>query len=231
MLLMLGSDPMVPTEITQIPSPNFGPRKGGATPDLVLIHYTGMETAQAAIARLCDPVHEVSAHYVIAEDGTTSQLVPEDMRAWHAGAGRWGTCQDINSASIGIELANPGPLKGFPPFPEPQMQALETLLAAIRTRWPIRAVLGHSDTAPGRKADPGPKFDWSRIDGGPIAPGHPSTPLAAMLTTLGYDPDADPDHRLAAFRLRFSPCHRAGPECATDRALAAGVIDRLGPAR
>lgn len=152
-------------KITQTPSPNHGPRKGVDAPDMILIHYTAMETAAAAIARLCDPGPEVSAHYLICEDGKITQMVPEDRRAWHAGVSCWDGEEDINSCSIGIELANPGPLNALPPFPERQMSALEWLIADIRTRWaiPVSRILGHEDVAPGRKFDPGPKFDWARI--------------------------------------------------------------------
>ncbi len=133
---------------------------------MVVIHYTAMQTAQAAIDRLCDPVAEVSAHYVISETGQVTALVSEDMRAWHAGAGQWGRVGDVNSHSIGIELANAGPISSFPPFPEPQMTVLERLLGDILRRRrliPPERVIGHSDMAPDRKADPGPKFDWRRL--------------------------------------------------------------------
>ena len=144
-------------------SPNHGDRRGGARPDLIVIHYTAMATAAAARDRLCDPAAEVSAHWLIDEAGEATALVPEDRRAWHAGAGAWGGASDVNSRSIGIELANPGDR----PFPEPQMAALESLLAAIRTRWgiPPARVIAHSDMAPGRKTDPGPFFDWARLRG------------------------------------------------------------------
>lgn len=148
-----------------IPSPNFGARKGNASPDMIVIHYTAMESAQAAIARLCDPEPEVSAHYVIAEDGAITRLVEEDCRAWHAGQSHWQGVNDINSCSIGIELANPGPLEELPPFPEPQMAALELLIADVQRRWsiPPERILGHEHVAPERKSDPGPKFDWARL--------------------------------------------------------------------
>ena len=115
-------------QILSRPSPNFGPRRGGARPSIVVIHYTAMASAEAALERLCDPAAEVSAHYLIAEDGRAWGLVEEAERAWHAGRGAWRRTDDVNSCSIGIELANPGPLAGFPPFPEPQMAALEGLL-------------------------------------------------------------------------------------------------------
>lgn len=148
-------------EIVDYPSPNFGARRGGARPDMVVLHYTAMETAEAALARLCDPVAEVSAHYVIAEDGRLWRLVDEAERAWHAGVSSWGAVRDVNSHSIGIELAN----TGVHPFPEPQMAALAWLLAGVIGRWEIRPerVVGHACVAPGRKVDPGARFDWRRL--------------------------------------------------------------------
>jgi len=112
------------------PSPNFGPRRGVKGPDMVVLHYTAMQTAADALERLCNPDFEVSAHYLISETGEVFQLVSEDMRAWHAGAGRWGNVDDVNSHSIGIELAN----CGFSPFSEPQMAALILLLKDIKQR-------------------------------------------------------------------------------------------------
>ncbi len=148
------------------PSPNFGERRGGVLPSMVVIHYTGMGTCEAAIERLCSVESAVSCHYLISEKGEVLQLVDEARRAWHAGVGSWGGITDVNSASIGIELANPGPLAGFPPFTEPQMAALEGVLAAVLARWNIMPenVVGHCDTAPGRKFDPGAKFDWARLE-------------------------------------------------------------------
>lgn len=152
-------------KITDRPSPNFGKRRDGAVPSLIVLHYTGMGSCEAAADRLCATQAEVSCHYLISEAGEIFRLVDEDKRAWHAGAGLWCGITDVNSHSIGIELANPGPLAWFPPFPEPQMAALEGLLAGIMQRWSMvpENVVGHSDTAPGRKFDPGPKFDWGRL--------------------------------------------------------------------
>ena len=135
--------------IEQIASPNCGPRRDGLRPSLIVVHFTAMKTAQAAIERLCDLAFEVSAHYVISNSGELTQLVPEEMRAWHAGAGRWHGQDDINSRSIGVELDN----EGTHPFSEQQMHALETLLPRIMKRWGItpEGVIGHSDLAPGRK--------------------------------------------------------------------------------
>jgi len=147
------------------PSPNFGPRRGGARPDMVVLHYTGMADAGAAIARLADLASEVSSHYVVCEDGAVLRMVAEAERAWHAGAARWGRVEDVNSHSIGIELVNPGHELGYPPFPEPQMAALEALLDDILGRWGIapERVVGHACVAPGRKRDPGEKLDWRRL--------------------------------------------------------------------
>ncbi|GMG82332.1 N-acetylmuramoyl-L-alanine amidase [Paralimibaculum aggregatum] len=151
--------------IGEHPSPNFGARRGGARPDMAVLHYTGMESAAAARDRLCDPAAEVSAHYLVAETGAVLRLVPEAARAWHAGAAAWGDVTDVNSRSIGIELVNPGTGPAAHPFPEPQMAALEALLSGVMARWaiPPERVVGHACIAPGRKIDPGPRFDWRRL--------------------------------------------------------------------
>ncbi|CDO36647.1 Negative regulator of AmpC, AmpD [Novosphingobium sp. KN65.2] len=132
---------------------------------MVVLHYTGMKSAQEALERMCDPQAEVSAHYMIDEEGIVTSLVPEEKRAWHAGRSYWRGEADVNSASIGIELVNPGHEFGYRPFPEPQMDALLPLLADIMDRHDIpRAnVVGHSDVAPARKQDPGEYFDWARL--------------------------------------------------------------------
>ena len=148
-------------QLVSRPSPNFAARRLDATPDLIVLHYTAMSGAEVALERLCDPAHEVSAHYLIAADGVTYQMVEEDQRAWHAGAGGWGACSDVNSRSIGIELDN----DGCAPFAAVQMDALEELLADVMARWAIvpERVIAHSDMAPARKSDPGRKFDWRRL--------------------------------------------------------------------
>ncbi len=147
------------------PSPNHGARRGREVPDMVVLHYTGMESADAALARLCDPAAEVSAHWLIAEDGRVWRLVDEALRAWHAGVAGWGGVEDVNSRSIGIELANPGTGSEAHPFPEPQMAALEAVLGTAMAGWdvPPERVVGHACVAPGRKIDPGPRFDWRRL--------------------------------------------------------------------
>ncbi|PZQ49841.1 MAG: N-acetylmuramoyl-L-alanine amidase [Rhodovulum sulfidophilum] len=198
-----------------------------------------MESAEAALDRLCDPAAEVSAHYVIGERGAVWALVPEEARAWHAGAGAWGAARDVNSRSIGIELVNAGALDGLPPFPEPQMAALEALLDGIMARWaiPPARVIGHSDMAPGRKGDPGPKFDWRRLarGGRAIFAGAAGLPaaapdwdrFAAHAGTMGYHaPEAGGwPAVLGAFRLRFRP-GATGPLSGADVALAAALAGR-----
>jgi len=213
------------------PSPNFGERRGGLRPSLIVLHYTAMATCAAARERLCDPSAEVSAHWLIAEDGRAEALVPEPARAWHAGAGSWGACRDVNSASIGIELANPGDR----PFPEPQMAALEHLLAGVMARWtiPPAGLIAHSDMAPGRKSDPGPRFDWRRLalaglsvwpEAGDVGAVDEAA-FHASLTRFGYPADVPPAALLDAFRLRFRPWAR-GPLDAADCAMAADLARR-----
>ncbi|WP_435259715.1 N-acetylmuramoyl-L-alanine amidase [Thioclava sp. FR2] len=208
-----------------LPSPNFGERRGGVRPSIIVLHYTGMDSCAAARDRLCDPTAEVSAHWLISETGKCEQLVDEAQRAWHAGAGEWAGITDVNSHSIGIELAN----TGSHPFSEPQMQALESLLRGIMDRWsiPPANVIGHSDMAPARKSDPGPKFDWQRLArlGLAIWPTPSDTSpdpgqFRPMTRNLGYGDHPD-DLLLRAFRLRFRP-HASGPLAEDDlRVLAA----------
>ena len=147
------------------PSPNFSKRPPGFDVDLLLFHYTGMESCEAAIERLCDPESKVSAHYVIDEDGTVYSLVPEDATAWHAGVSCWEGKIGMNQRSIGIELVNPGHDHGYRPFPEAQMVAAIELAKGILERHPIppRQVLAHGDVAPMRRQDPGELFDWKRL--------------------------------------------------------------------
>ncbi len=208
--------------VTGYPSPNHGERRGGARPCLVVIHYTGMSTCAEARTRLCDPAAEVSAHWLISEGGAAEALVPEDRRAWHAGAGEWAGLGDVNSRSIGIEMANPGDR----PFAQAQMAALEVLLARIKDRWGIGplGVIGHSDMAPLRKGDPGRRFDWRRLALQGLSvwpdPGEPGD-FHTDLLAFGY-PAAPEAALLAAFRLRFRPWAN-GALTEADRALAAGL--------
>lgn len=218
-----------PQEPIRFPSPNFGPRRDGLVPKMVVLHYTAMKSAEAALERLCDPVAEVSAHYLIGRDGRLWLLVEEDQRAWHAGAGEWCGLGDINSRSIGIELDN----EGDHPFSEPQMAVLEALLGEIMARWdiPAEAVIGHSDMAPGRKCDPGTRFDWARLARGGLAravapaggaslldPGVSLTDLFRRYARdLGYTADVDDATLLEAVRLRYRPWAK-GPLSAEDLA-------------
>ncbi len=148
-----------------MPSPNHDERPVERPVDMLVLHYTGMKTAVAALARMCDPEARVSAHYMIDEDGTTTALVPEERRAWHAGRAWWWGESDINGCSISIELVNPGHEFGYRDFTEPQMAALQELAGAIVARHaiPPERVLGHSDLAPERRKDPGERFDWQRL--------------------------------------------------------------------
>ncbi len=187
-----------------------------------------MPDVPSALERLCALEAQVSAHYLIGADGRVWQLVEETARAWHAGAGSWGGRGDVNSRSIGIELDN----DGASPFAAPQMQALEALLGGVLHRWaiPPAGVIAHSDMAPERKQDPGPRFDWRRLAllGLSIWPrpgGDAGTPLPVSLDRLGY-PEVAPPLRLAAFRLRFRPGAQ-GPEAPIDRAAAADLVAQL----
>nr|MBA3812059.1 N-acetylmuramoyl-L-alanine amidase [Caulobacteraceae bacterium] len=145
------------------PSPNFDARL--APPDMIVLHYTGMPTGEGALARLIDPAAKVSAHYLVEEDGRVFALVAEARRAWHAGKAVWGGQTDINGASIGIEMVNPGHEFGYRPFPDRQIEATTRLIADVRSRWtvPDARILGHSDVAPERKQDPGESFPWKRL--------------------------------------------------------------------
>ena len=148
-----------------IPSPNHNERRDGREPDMILLHYTGMPSAAAALEQLCAAKSEVSAHYFVYEDGRVVQLVSEERRAWHAGVSSWAGETDINSCSIGIEIANPGHEYGYRDFPTRQIAAVTLLCRGILMRHRVRPerVLGHSDVAPSRKQDPGEKFPWRTL--------------------------------------------------------------------
>jgi N-acetylmuramoyl-L-alanine amidase len=191
-------------ETLTAPSPNFDART--APPDMIVLHYTGMRTGEAALERLRDAGAKVSAHYLIEEDGRVFALVAEERRAWHAGVSFWKGERDINAVSIGIELVNPGHEFGYRAFPAPQIATLIGLLDEIRGRWsiPDARILGHSDVAPQRKQDPGELFPWARLaqaghglwieppaaPGAPLGEGDEGTGVFALqagLTRLGYD--------------------------------------------
>jgi N-acetylmuramoyl-L-alanine amidase len=200
----------------EVPSPNWNERLSPIS--MVVLHYTGMRTAAEALERMCDPASEVSAHYMIDEDGTVIRLVSEDKRAWHAGRSSWRGVTDINSASVGIELVNPGHEWGYHPFPDAQMDALLPLLADVIDRHDIpRAnVVGHSDIAPARKQDPGELFDWDRLAQLRLALAKPKLAIRLMwdndsafylaLERFGYD-ITDRAAAVRAFERRWRP-HR-----------------------
>lgn len=199
-------------------------------PDIVVLHYTAMNSADAACRTLCNPEKEVSAHYLICETGEVRQLVAEGKRAWHAGAGSWAGISDVNSRSIGIEMAN----TGFVPFAAPLMDALEALLAGIMARWniPSHRVIAHSDLAPGRKIDPGKRFDWQRLarSGLSVWPEAQEADPAGFLAdarAFGYSAEVADEVVLDAFRLRFRAGY-SGPLDAHDAGLAKDLADRFG---
>ena len=180
---------------------------------MLVLHYTGMQSPDAALERLCDPAAEVSAHYLIDEAGEVFALVDESRRAWHAGVASWRGEANINSRSIGIELVNPGHEYGYRDFPEAQMQALIPLCQGILSRHAVapRNVVGHSDVAPLRKTDPGERFDWPRLAAAGIGlwpvPDDRQTAtdpaaVTAALGTFGYDV-ADPEAAISAFQRHF----------------------------
>ncbi|WP_411286320.1 N-acetylmuramoyl-L-alanine amidase [Phenylobacterium sp.] len=188
----------------EAPSPNFDIRK--APPHILVLHYTGMPTGEEALARLRDPKAKVSSHYMVEEDGRIFRLVPEERRAWHAGASSWRGQRDVNGASVGIEIVNPGHEFGYRPFPQAQVDAVIALVGDIRGRWTIEdgSIVGHSDIAPTRKDDPGELFPWKELAQAghglwaeaPAAPGAPLGEgeegagvfaLQAGFTRLGYD--------------------------------------------
>lgn len=160
-------------------SPNAGERRGGLGVDMLVLHYTGMPSAEAAIGWLADPQSQVSSHYVVDVTGEITQMVPEALRAWHAGVSIWHGLDDINSCSIGIEIQNPGHESGYPDFPEEQMKSVEALCLDIARRHGIvpERVLAHSDIAPRRKIDPGEKFDWPRLAAAGIGHWVPPAPI------------------------------------------------------
>lgn len=196
------------------PSPNFDERELPVT--MIVLHYTGMESAQAAIDRLCDPEARVSCHYLVQEDGGVLAMVPEEKRAWHAGKSHWRGCTDCNSAGIGIELVNPGHEFGYRPFPEAQVDAVVRLVHEIKDRHQITRgnVVGHSDIAPARKRDPGELFPWERLARLRLAlprptqnlmdPRWPEAGFLLALERFGYDV-TDKLAAIMAFQRRFRP--------------------------
>ncbi|MGA0605087.1 N-acetylmuramoyl-L-alanine amidase [Phenylobacterium sp. VNQ135] len=212
----------------EAPSPNFNART--APPDTLILHYTGMETGEAALDRLRDPEAKVSSHYLVEEDGRIFRLVPEERRAWHAGVSFWKGQRNLNDTSVGIEIVNPGHEFGYRPFPDAQIEAVVALVADIRTRWMIEdaRIVGHSDIAPDRKIDPGELFPWKRLaeaghglwaeapaaPGAAIGEGEEGAAVFALqagLTRLGYDLppsgkfDKDTATVVSAFQRHWRP--------------------------
>ena len=234
-------------------SPNHGERRGYARPDCLVLHYTGMPTAEAALALLRNPASEVSCHYFVFEDGRIVQLVGEERRAWHAGKGFWKGERDLNSASIGVEIVNPGHDGGLPPYPEAEIAATIALARDIVTRHLIapERVLAHSDIAPARKRDPGELFPWERLwragighwtapvppDGGalfkPEEEGQPVRALQAMLALYGYGVelsgvfDRQTRLALAAFQRHFRPQRVDGEADRSTIATLRALIEAL----
>lgn len=200
--------------MSERPSPNRDERPDGVAIDMLVLHYTGMQSAEAALTRLTDPVAKVSAHWLIREDGSITALVPETMRAWHAGVSFWRGAEDVNARSIGIELVNPGHEFGYRPFTERQMTALVELATDIIARHaiPARNVVGHADVAPRRKMDPGELFDWRRLANAgvglwPEEAGDlilDADPIRGLLASIGYETE-DVFATLKAFQRHFRP--------------------------
>jgi N-acetylmuramoyl-L-alanine amidase len=215
------------------PSPNFDDRALPIT--MLVLHYTGMEDAASAIARLRDPEAKVSCHYLVSEDGQILRMVDEGKRAWHAGRSYWRTITDVNSASVGIEIVNPGHEFGYRPFPEEQMDALVPLVADIvkRHNIPRANVVGHSDIAPARKQDPGELFDWARLAKCGLALPRPTTGLMdphwtdggflLALERFGYDVH-DAKAAITAFQRRFRPDHLDGIIDGETRAILLSLL-------
>jgi N-acetylmuramoyl-L-alanine amidase len=238
-------------EFIDAPSPNFGPRK--APPHMLVLHYTGMPTGEAALERLRDPAAEVSSHYMVEEDGRIFRLVPEERRAWHAGKSSWRGETDVNGASVGVEIVNPGHEFGYRPYPEAQIAAVIALVADIRSRWTIEDIniVGHADVAPDRKEDPGELFPWRRLaeaghglwaappsaPGAVLAEGEESAAVFALqagFTRLGYDSapsgkfDPHTSAVVRAFQRHWRPERVDGLADGETRARLIGLLRLLG---
>ncbi|MFQ3596115.1 MAG: N-acetylmuramoyl-L-alanine amidase [Sphingomonadaceae bacterium] len=215
------------------PSPNHDERRAAVR--FLMLHYTGMERASEALDWLCNPESRVSAHWFIDTDGTVTQMVAESRRAWHAGRGMFRGVTDMNSASVGIELHNPGHEWGYRPFPRRQMEACLWLVGEIVARHRIdRAdVIGHSDFAPTRKDDPGERFDWGLLAAHGLAlarparllpdPGWEDAAFLAALARFGYDV-ADPQAAVRAFQRRFRQARVDGAVDGETRAILATLL-------
>jgi N-acetylmuramoyl-L-alanine amidase len=230
-------------ECVSCPSPNFNERPKATPIDILVLHYTGMETGAAAVKRLCDPEAKVSAHYTVDEDGTIFGHVPEDCRAFHAGLSYWGGATDINGRSIGIEIVNPGHEFGYRSFPDLQIAAVIGLAQDIFTRHPIppERVVGHSDVAPARKMDPGELFPWAVLAEAGIGlwPGVGATPgpqplhgrFEDALRRFGYgvrpELDIPMETVVTAFQRHFRPARIDGIPDAECAGILAALLTAL----
>ena len=238
-------------DLIEAPSPNFDARR--APPDAIVLHYTGMQTGEAALQRLRDPAAKVSAHYMVEEDGRVFRLLPEERRAWHAGRGSWQGETDLNAASIGIEIVNPGHEFGYRDFPAAQIEAVLALLDEIRGRWtiPDARIIAHSDLAPDRKQDPGERFPWKTLARaghglwfepapervaaltGLLQPGDQGLGVVVLrsgLHRLGYgltpggDYDAETEMAVRAFQRHWRPIRVDGVADGDTRARLVGLL-------
>ncbi|OSQ38566.1 N-acetylmuramoyl-L-alanine amidase [Thalassospira mesophila] len=220
------------------PSPNFGDRPADCAIDMLVLHYTGMPNGDMALTRMCDPASQVSAHYMVEEDGCIYQLVAESKRAWHGGRGYWRGCTDVNSRSVGIEIVNPGHEFGYRPFAVAQIDAVITLCQAILRRHNIPAhnIIAHSDMAPDRKEDPGELFPWHQLaeNGIGLWPRHldadaddkevdPETVFDSLLQQFGYGPGQKTENRIA-FQRHWHPQCLNGPANAHSIAILKNLI-------
>jgi len=229
------------TDIIPCPSPNFDARPEGTQADILLMHYTGMQTAKAALDRLCDADARVSAHYTVDEDGTIYAHVPEACRAFHAGVSFWAGDTGINARSIGIEIVNPGHEWGYRSFPDAQIEAVIALSKVILSRHPITParVIGHSDVAPARKTDPGELFPWKHLaeKGVGLWPARTDLalrlPFSDALRAFGYgiqpEGHATLEQTVIAFQRHFRPARLDGIFDAECEGILAGLLAELGP--
>ena len=251
---MSARHPDSPLAARFLASPNRGERRGRGRPDCLILHYTGMPSGDGALKLLLDPASEVSAHYLVWEDGSIDQLVAESDRAWHAGKSSWKGESDVNSASIGVEIVNPGHDGGAPPFAGPQIESTIRLARDICDRWaiPPERVLAHSDVAPARKQDPGEAFPWKLlwrkgvghwVEPAPLAgpalfahaeEGSPVRALQTMLALYGYGVeitgvyDRQTRQAVAAFQRHFRPERVDGEADASTVATLKALIEGLG---
>ncbi|WP_369596523.1 N-acetylmuramoyl-L-alanine amidase [Belnapia rosea] len=229
--------------IFDAPSPNQDARPPGLPIDMLVLHYTGMQSGAAALARLREAEARVSSHYLVEEDGTVFRLVPEERRAWHAGISHWRGCIGLNDRSIGIEIVNPGHEWGYRPFPALQMAAVCDLCLEIIARHPIAPwnIVGHSDVAPDRKQDPGELFDWEGLAANGVGfwpeavpPAPADAQAATLLAAIGYRMDLPLPLLLTAFQRRWRPARVDGladAECLARLAAVAARIPAIRPDR